>query len=250
MRRSFARAVALALVGGAAFVAYAVGNGDVRANAEVTVITIASTTVGGGGTTTLQNTTSSTSYSTLVGSDATCDPALMFSVVGGNPVVISPMTNRTVNLTCPPRGSAAMRRCLYHATNNSSGTPLVDFMTVCLYGSSATLMPQQTALDFGNVVVGETAMLPLAVQNNGAPSISRVYLQTTDLAGNFQFSTPCNPDAPYCDEDVMAIAPGSTLTVQVRCTPQTPGMHTAQLYVGTNGFQLLAQPVKIGRAHV
>ena len=45
----------------------------------------------------------------------------MFSVAGGNPVPISPMTNRTVSLTCPPRGTAAMRRCLYHATTNGIG---------------------------------------------------------------------------------------------------------------------------------
>ncbi|HEY5926592.1 MAG TPA: choice-of-anchor D domain-containing protein [Kofleriaceae bacterium] len=247
MRRQLSRVIAGAIVIGAAVAAYAIGNGDIRATPEVTIITITSTTGTGTGGTTLQNTTTATTYSTLVGSDASCDPMLMFSLAGGNPAPIAPQTNRLVNVTCPPRGSAAMRRCLYHATNNTTGTALADFMTVCLYGSSPTLAPQPTSLDFGPVVVGESAMLQLDLQHAGAAgqTISRVYLQTSDLDGNFQFSTPCNPDAPFCDEDILAVSQGDTLPVQIRCTPQTAGMHTAQIYVGTNTFQLLAQPVTV-----
>jgi len=248
MRRYLARGIAVAIVSSAALVAYAIGNGDIRANPDVTIITITSATGTGSGSATLQNTTSATTYSVLVGSDASCDPALMFSVVGGNPVVISPMTMRNVNLTCPARGAPAMRRCLYHATNNTNSTALADFMTVCLYGSTpGTLTPQQTTLDFGTVVVGDSAMQQLDVQNNGTLGqvITRVYLQTSDLGGNFQFSNPCNPDAPFCDEDVMAVGQSGTLPIQVKCTPQMPGPHTAQLYIGTNTFQLLAQPVTL-----
>jgi hypothetical protein len=247
MRRWVARGIVAAIIGGAALVAYAVGTGDIHATPEVSIITIASTTGGGTGTTALQNTTSSMTYSVLVGSDASCDPALMFSVAGGNPAVISPLTARSINLTCPPRGSAAMRRCLYHATNTSGGAALADFMNVCVYGSAATLVPQQTTLDFGTVTVGDNAMLQLDLLHSGtaAQTISRVYLQTSDLAGNFTLSAPCNPDAPFCDEDVMAVTAGNMLAVQIKCTPQTPGMHTAQLYLGTNTFQLLAQPVTL-----
>jgi hypothetical protein len=245
MRRAWSRGIALAAVLGAAVVAYAVGNGDVRATPEVTIITITSTTGTGSGTATLQNTTGATSYNVLVGSDPGCDPQLSFSVSGGNPVVISPGTMRSVQLSCPARGSAAMRRCLYHARNSANGTALADFMSVCLYGSTATLMPQQTALDFGTVAVGENAMLPLGLRNDGTQPITRVYLQTTDLDGNFQLSTPCNPDTAFCDANVMAVPSGGTLPLQIKCTPQTAGMHTAQLYVGTNTFQLLAQPVTL-----
>jgi hypothetical protein len=236
--------IAIAVVAAAVLVAYAVGNGDIRANPEVQVITIASATGSGSGSTVLENTTTATTYSVLIGSDASCDPALTF-VVGGNPFTSAPGTQRTVNLTCPPRGSEAMRRCLYHATNNSNANALADFMTVCLYGSAQTLAPVQASLAFGSVAVGDSAMQALELRNNGTASITRVYLQTSDLAGNFQFSTPCNPDAPFCDEDVTGVLPGGTLSLQVKCTPQTPGMNTAQVYVGTNTFQLLAQPVTL-----
>jgi hypothetical protein len=245
--RWLVRVLAVSIVLGAVLVAYAVGNGDIRATPEVTVITITSTTGTGTGTATLENTTTATTYNVLVGSDAGCDPALMFAVAGGNPVAISPSTTRSLQLSCPARGAAAMRRCTYHATNNANGTALADFMTVCLYGNSpGTLTPQQTSLDFGTVSIGDGAMQQLLLRHDGsAAPITHVYLQTSDLAGNFQFSTPCNPDAPYCDEDVAPIAQGGNLAVQVRCTPQTPGVHTAQLYIGTNTFQLLAEPVTL-----
>lgn len=245
-RRWLARGAAAAGVLAAAVIAYAVGNGDIVASPEVQVITITSTTAGGTGTTQLQNTTTATSYTVLVAGDASCDPTLMFTLAGGNPVAISPSTMRSATLTCPPRGAPAMRRCLYHATNNANGAALADFMSVCLYGTSpGSLTPQQTSLDFGTVTVGDSTMQALDIVNAGATTIARVYLQTSDLAGNFQFSTPCNPDAPFCDQDISAVGPGGTLTLQVKCTPQAAGMHTAQLYVGTNTYQLLAQPVTL-----
>src|SRR5204863_5774846 len=111
-----------------------------------TVVTITSLTGSGSGTATLQNTTASTSYSVLVGSDATCDPEVTFSVPGGNPIAsFAANTSRNVTVNCPPRDTDAMHRCLFHATNNTNGTPLADFAGVCLYGASPpTLTPLQT----------------------------------------------------------------------------------------------------------
>ncbi len=245
MRRHLPRTIAIAAVLGAAVAAYAVGNGDIVATPEVRIITITSTTGSGSGTATLQNTTGATTYNVVVGSDASCDPTLTFMVVGGNPIAIAPGSARSVQLGCPARGTPAMRRCLYHATNDANNTALADFMSVCLYGSATTLAPQQTSLDFGSVPVGGHAMRELAVRNDGTQPITRVYLQTTDLDGHFQLSTPCNPDASHCDADVTAVAPGATLPLQIKCTPQAPGVHTAQLYLGTNTYQLLAQPVTL-----
>ena len=245
MTRWLPRTLAVAAVTTAAFVAYAVGNGDVVATPDVTIVTITSPTGTGSGTATLQNTTTSISYNMLIGSDATCDPALSFAVSGSNPVLLSANTSRSVQLNCPARGTPAMRRCRYHATNNSNGTALADFMTVCLYGAGGALAPSSTTLDFGTVTVGDSAMQSLTLTNNGTQPVTRVYLQTADLAGNFQFSTPCNPDAPYCDTDVAQVGVGSAVTLQIKCTPQTAGTHSAQLYVGTNTYQLLAQPVTL-----
>lgn len=244
-RRTLARGIALAAVLGAALAAYAVGNGDITATPAVTVITITSPTGTASGNATLANTTAATTYNVAVGSDASCDPTLTFMVSGGNPVAIGPGSSRSVQIGCPARGTAAMRRCLYHAKNNTNGAALADFMSVCLYGSAMTLVPQQTSLDFGTVAVGDNAMLELGVRNDGAQPITRVYLQTTDLGGNFQIATPCNPDAAFCDADITAVPAGGTLPLQIKCTPQGPGMHSAQLHIGTDTFQLLAQPITL-----
>jgi hypothetical protein len=242
--------VAIAIVLGLAVVAYAVGNGDIRPITPVSVVTITSTTSGGNGTATLQNTTTATTYNVLVGSDATCDPAVSFSVSGGNPIVgFAPLSSRNIQITCPPRGSDAMRRCQFHATNSANGTPLADFFGLCLYGATpGTLTPQQTTLDFGTVTLGQEQTRTLTIQHNGTSTqhIRRVYLQTGDIDGNFRFSAPCNPDAAYCDESLSTqVDATGTLSVLVKCTPQAEGAHTAQVFVGTDTFQLLSTPVTL-----
>lgn len=244
------RLVALAIVLGSALLAYAaVGNGDITATPETTVITITAATGSGSGTATLQNTTSSTTFNVAIGADATCDPAISFAVTGGNPITsFSPGTSKTVQLTCPPRGNDAMRRCLYHATNSISDGALADFMGVCLYGAApATLTPLSTSLDFGTVTVGDFAQLPLTIRNDVADqTILQVYLQTTSVDGSFQLGAPCNPDAAYCDEELTSsVPPGASFTIAVRCRPQSPGAHSAQLLVGTDTFQLLTVPVTL-----
>ena len=240
------RAVAIAIVLGAAFVAYAVGNGDIRPTPEVAIVTIAAPTGGATGTTTLQNTTSATTYNVLVGSDATCDPAMTFLVSGGNPVSMPAGASRSVTIGCPPRGVAAMRRCLYHATNSANASALADFVGLCEYGSVGTLTPQQASLDFGTVNVGDSAQIQLDVRNDASTTIRHVYVQTTDINGNFEISTPCNPDAMFCDDDLATmVTQGNNLALQIKCTPQTAGAHSASLFVGTDTFQLMSTGVTL-----
>ncbi len=250
MQPVVARVIAIAAVAGSAVLAYAaVGNGDIIATTPVTVVTITSPTGSGTGTATLQNTTDGTSYSTLIGSDATCDPEVTFTVPGGNPIAsFAPGTLRNITIGCPPRDDEAMTRCLFHATNNANGTPLADFMGVCLYGASPpSLTPLQTAIDFGSVGVGDFAERILTVRNDGTgTAIRRVYLMSSDLDGNFQFSAPCNPDGSFCDVDLpAAVAPGGSFALGVKCRPQSPGTHTANVYVGTDTFQLLSLGVTL-----
>ncbi len=246
---AIARAFAVAAVTGSAMLAYAsVGNGDVVATTPVTVVTVTSPTGSGSGTATLQNTTTGTSYAVLLGSDATCDPEVTFAVAGGNPIGnFAANTSRNVAIGCPARGSDATKRCLVHATNNTNGTPLVDFLGVCLYGTNTSMTPAQTVVDFASVGVGDFAERTFSIRNDGTgPGIRRVYLTSSDLDGDFQFSTPCNPDGSFCDIDLTSVVPpGGSFSLGVKCRPQSPGMHTAQVYVGTDTFQLLSLGVTL-----
>ncbi len=249
MQRRGTHALALIAVLGSALLAYAaVGNGEIVATQPTTVVTVTSTTAGASGTATLQNTTSSTTYTVLIDSDATCDPGIGFTVSGGNPIgPFQPNTSHNITITCPPRGSEALARCRFHALNNTNTTPLADFVGACLYGASPpTLTPQQTTLDFGSLTVGDFAERTLTIRNDGAATIKRVYLMASDIDGNFEVSTPCNPDSASCDVELpAAVAPGGSFNVGLKCRPQATGTHTAQLYVGTDTFQLLSLGVSL-----
>lgn len=236
MRRRLATATVLCA---AVIAAAAVGNGKVVPSTPVLVA------AGSQGTETLQNTTATT-LTTLVTQDPSCAPGLGFQVAGGmNPFALAASATKQVTVTCP-NGTPGLERCLYHATDNANGAELSDFLQVCVAGTSATLQPSTQTLDFGSAVtVGTTAMLPLVLHDAGAATVTRVFLQTTDLAGDFGFALPCNLAAPYCDANIAAVASGSDLTLQVQCTPQTAGMHVANLVVATDSSQVLSQAVQL-----
>ncbi|HSN27726.1 MAG TPA: choice-of-anchor D domain-containing protein [Kofleriaceae bacterium] len=236
MRRWVAAA---GVLGAAVIAAAAVGNGKVVPSAPVLVA------FGSQGTETLQNTTA-TSVTTAVAQDPSCVPGLGFQVAGGmNPFALAGSATKQITVTCPT-GTPGIERCLYHATDNANGAELSDFLQVCVAGTSATLQPSTQTLDFGSAVtVGTAAMLPLVLHNAGTATITRVFLQTTDLAGDFGFALPCNLAAPYCDANIAAVGSGNDVTLQVQCTPQSAGMHTANLVVATDSSQVLSQAVQL-----
>jgi len=131
----------MAVLGAAALAAAAVGDGRVVASQPVVVIN------GSSGSDTLQN-TSSSSFPTLVTQDPSCANGLSFQIAGGNPFTLGGSASKTVQLGCPT-GTPGMARCLLHATENTpGGVALADFLQVCITGTSATLQPSATLVDF------------------------------------------------------------------------------------------------------
>lgn len=240
MRRLIAIA---AITGAAALAAAAVGDGTVVVSQPVLVIPISSGS--GSGTDTLQNTTSST-LQVDVAQDVSCAPGLTFAVSGGHPFALAGSSAKNIQLGCPS-SSPGMLRCMLHAVDATTGAALADFLQVCMTGGSPTLAPGATTVDFTStaIAVGGTATLPLQLHNNGSGAISRLYLQTSDLDGNFGFSLPCNLPAPFCDSDIAPIAAGGSTTINILCTPRTAGLHTATLYVATDTSQVLSQAVTL-----
>jgi len=228
-----------AVLGAAALATAAVGDGRVVATQPVLVIN------GSSGTDTLQN-TSTTSLPTEVTQDPSCASGLSFQIAGGNPFTLAGSASKAVQLGCPT-GTPGMARCLLHAIDSTSGAALADFLQVCITGTSATLQPSATLVDFTatQVPVGGEASLSLNLHNAGAAAFTRVSLQTSDLDGNFGFALPCNLAAPYCDADIAPVASGGDTTINVLCTPTTPGLHTATLYVATDSSQVLSQAVTL-----
>ncbi len=239
MRRPLAVAIVL---GAAAASAYAVGNGDVIATPAVTITQV--TGGGGSGTATVSNTTSS-SIDVTLSPDVSCDPDVGLDVAGGDAFTLGAGNMKPIGLTCGASQPPGIERCLVHATDTTSGDALADLLGVCEDATGTELVPSPTSLSFGTVAVGDTATLPLALANASASAITKLFLQTDDLDGDFVLSAPCNPDAPYCDGAIPAVPPNGSATVLVSCSPRSPGTHTANLEIATDASQRLSQSVAL-----
>jgi hypothetical protein len=233
-----ARVASAAVVLGAAALAVAsVGNGSVVATKPVVVI------AGSAGSETLANTTSSP-FQVDLAQDVSCPPDLGLSVTGGHPFTLAGSATKNIQLLCPT-DTPGMKRCRVHAIDTSDDAALADFLQVCMTGSSASLTTA-SSLDFGSAVaVGAIATQSPVLHNAGSGTISELYLQTSDLDGNFGFGLPCSRPGPFCDATIAPLPPGGDASITVACTPHTPGLHTASLYVATDTGQVLAQPVTL-----
>ena len=237
------RLVAIAIVLGAGMLAYAaVGNGSVVAIAPVTIV---QTNGGSGSGSAIISNVSSGGYTVDVASDVACDPAVGFAIAGGTPFSLPGMAQKSVGYTCAPGQPAGLQRCLLHATDTNTGDPLVDLLAVCENAPSSTLVPSSTLLDFSTVSIGDTGTIALGITNPSSTTITKLFLQTDDLDGDFEISIPCNPDAAYCDGVIQPINLGQSATVFVKCSPRSAGLHTAQLEVATDTAQRFDQPVML-----
>ncbi|HEX4453633.1 MAG TPA: choice-of-anchor D domain-containing protein [Kofleriaceae bacterium] len=239
MRRPLAVAIVLGTVAASA---YAVGNGDVIATPAVTITQVSGG--GGSGTATISNTTSS-SIDVMLSPDVSCDPDVGLDVAGSDRFTLGAAGMKQIGLTCSASQPPGIERCLVHATDATSGEALADLLGVCEDATGTELVPAPTSLSFGTVAVGDTATLPLALTNASASAITKLFLQTDDLDGDFVLSAPCNPDAPYCDGAIPAAPPNGSATVLVSCSPRSAGLHTANLEIATDVSQRLSQSVAL-----
>lgn len=228
---------------GAGLLAYAgVGNGNVVANLPVTIVQ-----TGGGsgsGTATIKN-VSAGGYNVAVTADVACLPGVGFSIAGGTPFGLAGMAQQSVSYSCAAGQAPGLDRCLLHATDTNTGDPLVDLLAVCENAPSSTLVPSMSLLDFTTVVVGETGTIALGITNPSSTTITKLFLQTDDLDGDFEMSIPCNPDASYCDGAIPPVNQNESTTVFVKCTPRSVGPHTATLEIATDTGQRFDQPVTL-----
>src|SRR6185437_9527772 len=188
---------------------------------------------GGSAQATLANTTSSP-IDVALAPDVSCDPDVGLVVAGGDTFALGAGATKPIGLTCSASQPPGIERCLVHATNTSTGDPLVDLLGVCENASGTQLVPAPTSLAFGTVAVGAAGTLPLVLTNASASPITKLFLQTDDLDGNFMFSAPCNPDAPACAGAIPAVPPNGSATVLVSCAPRSTGVHAATLEIATD----------------
>lgn len=173
-----------------------------------------------------------------------CDAEVTATVAMGPPFDVAGGSAKPLTIHCSGAPMTGMKRCVFHV-NNAAGSAYFDTEGVCEYGQMPTLGAGSASIDFGDVAVGGAAMVGTTVHNNSPTTITQLYFQTTDLEGNFKVGMPCNPDARECDATISGVSMGSDASFVVKCTPQTSGVHTAQLHVATNSSQWLATPIML-----
>jgi len=136
-----------------------------------------------------------------------------------------------------------MQRCTYQV-GGPDKTVIAELEAVCAYGAAPELAADRTTVDLGTVMVGNASTASIALHNTGASRIDHLFIETTDLAGDFSVAAPCNPDGRACDAGV-ALAAGDTTTLAVTCTPRSAGAHTAALYVVSNAGSRLTAPITL-----
>lgn len=207
MNKRARRALAAAIVLGSAIVAADPGFPLFHPVPAVVVIHSFSP-IGAMGLITLQNDEADTLIVGSITPAASCDAEVTattptnppFDVVGGGSV--------PVTIHCNGAPMTGMKRCMF-SVNDKLGSPYFDIEGVCEYGQMPTLGPSLSSINFGNVVVGDTATQAMAVHNNSPTTITQLLFQTTDLDGNFKIGSPCNPDARECDATISGVSQGS-----------------------------------------
>ncbi|HEY0481025.1 MAG TPA: choice-of-anchor D domain-containing protein [Kofleriaceae bacterium] len=195
----------------------------------------------GSGTIVLRNTDTTAVVAGSITAEPGCDAQVHASPLTG--FTLGAGATRTLAISCAP-APAGMQRCSYQVRSPASAV-LLELEAVCAYGSAIGLSADATAIDLGAVTVGGTASRPLVLSNTAAAPIDELFVETTDLAGNFAIAAPCNPDARECDAPIRGVAAGGTTRAVVSCTPRAAGPLSAQLHLVTSAGTRLAAPIAL-----
>jgi len=129
---------------------------------------------------------------------------------------LPPQGSCTIVITFAPTVLGGRSGVLSIASSASTNPLLVNLAGV---GAESQLVVTPLSLAFGNVVLGQSAALPLQLVNQGTLTASGLGLSTT---GDFTVSTPCL---------TSALAPGAVCTITITFNPSAVGSQTGQLTV-------------------
>ncbi len=243
MNKAARRALAAAIVLGSAIVAADPGFPMFHPVPAVLVVHTFSP-IGASGVIMLQNDEADDAPVGSITAAASCDAEVTATTPTSPPFDVPFGGAVPVTIHCNGAPMTGMKRCVF-SVNDKIGAPYFDIEGVCEYGQMPTLGPSLSVINFGNVVVGATATQAMAVHNNSPTTITQLWFQTTDLDGNFKIGSPCNPDARECEATISGVSQGSDASFVAKCTPQTTGMHTAQLYVASNTNQYASPAISM-----
>ncbi len=214
--------------------------GALDADPAVRVVEVAAGAAGSGGSILLRNSGPTAVTASRITASPGCSAAVQVSPLGG--FMLAPGETQSLAIACAA-SPAGMQRCTYQVRAPDK-TVLAELEAVCAYGATPGLAADRTFVDLGTVMVGNVSTTSIALRNTGASPIDHLFIETTDLAGDFAVAAPCNPDGRECDAGVT-LAAGDTTTLVVTCTPRSAGAHTAALHVVSSEGSRLAEPIAL-----
>lgn len=144
-------------------------------------------------------------------------------VLVGSPIVIPAGTPLYNSLT----GAPALAVGILGSTGGAGPTGATwDFIEVTL-DQPSVLGASPTSVDFGSINTGSNATETVTLTNMG--SLGDPAVQISNLATSGNFSLVNAPALP------LSLAPGQSVTVDVRYTPAAAGSHSSNLVVTHNG---------------
>jgi trimeric autotransporter adhesin len=160
--------------------------------------------------------------------------------VSSNCASIVPGASCTLTVTFTPQNStqqgsgSGMRASAIEVSSNAATS--LEFISVAGVSSPSSLTIAQSSLNFGTVLVGANLSLPLQLTNTGASAITFGILSaTTNLsaaAGDYTVA------AGNCPQPGLALAAGTSCTVQVGFAPTQSGTLTGTLSIASSASTL------------
>jgi hypothetical protein len=160
--------------------------------------------------------------------------------VSSNCASIVPGTSCTLTVTFTPQNStqqgsgSGMRASAIEVSSNA--TTSLEFISVVGVSSPSSLTIAQSSLNFGTVLVGANLSLPLQLTNTGASAITFGILSATTTlnaaAGDYTVA------AGNCPQPGLALAAGTSCTVQVGFAPTQSGTITGTLSIASSASTL------------
>jgi hypothetical protein len=139
------------------------------------------------------------------------------------PVTLTPGQSVTFNVTFAPQSGAGASGKVSVASNASNATLTIPFSATGVTPGSLTASP--ASLSFGNVQVGNSQTLSVAVTNTGGSSVS--VSQATAAGTGFSISGLNLP---------LTLAAGESVTSRVTFTPQSAGSSGGSIAVSSDAF--------------
>lgn len=146
--------------------------------------------------------------------------------VSGSCVTIVPGASCPIAVTFTPQASSSQTISTVVSAleiGSDAGTPL-NFISLLGTATPSTLVLAPVALDFGAVLVGASATLPIQV-TNGSPNPAT--FAGISATGDYTVSSNCPASGSQ-------LAPGASCTMQVTFTPTLAGTRTGTVSVATS----------------